>query len=256
MRIEAKALCVDYGSVQVLNTVSVALQTGELVGLIGPNGAGKSTLLRALIGLQSLSSGCVIWNGMDVSHIPRQDRAKSVAYLAQKQNADWPLRVDDVVMLGRLPHRAPFSGESDGDRHAVKRALAAVDMQSARDRVLDHLSGGERARVLLARALAVEAPLLFADEPVAALDPLHQLRVMDLLQDRVRRGEGVVAVLHDLALAMRYCDRLIVMDKGAIRMDGPPSALTDTIIAEVYGVEVHRETHQGQDIVIPWRVAE
>ncbi len=256
MRIEAKDLCVNYGSNQILNTVSIAVQAGELVGLIGPNGAGKSTLLRALIGLQALSSGHLIWSGMDVSQISRQDRAKSVAYLAQKQNADWPLRVDDVVMLGRLPHRLPFAGESDEDRHAVERALAAVNMQWARDRILDHLSGGERARVLLARALAVEAPLLFADEPVAALDPLHQLRVMDLLRERVNRGEGIVVVLHDLALAMRYCDRLIVLDRGTIRMDGAPALLTDTLIADIYGVEVHRETYQGQDIVIPWRVAD
>ena len=255
MEIKAQALSVNYGATRVVNQVSMSIRTGEFVGLIGPNGAGKSTLLRALAGLQVLSSGRVQWDGKDETGISRQERARRIAYLAQKQNADWPLRVYDVVMLGRLPHRVAFGRETDADHHAVERALQAVDMASCRNRILDELSGGERARVMLARAFAVEAPLLLADEPVAALDPLHQLRVMDLMQERVRRnGEGVVVVLHDLALAMRYCDRIILVDHGAIQIDGPADLLTDDMIARVYGVDVLRGSHDSQSYILPWRI--
>lgn len=255
MKIEAQDLCVDYGTTRVLERVSLSIRTGELVGLIGPNGAGKSTLVRALAGLQHANAGRVTWNGADENQITRAERARLIAYLAQKQNADWPLRAYDVVMLGRLPHRASFGGETDTDRQAVERAFASVELHGFHDRILDHLSGGERARVLLARALAVEAPILFADEPVAALDPLHQLRVMDLLKARVTKGDGVVVVLHDLALAMRYCDRLVLLDKGAVRMDGVPSLLTDDLIQDVYGVDVYRAMGDGQEIVVPLRVS-
>lgn len=257
MQIEAKSLVVEYGDTRVISSVSLTLRTGELVGLIGPNGAGKSTLVRTLSGLQNAASGQILIDAQVAALIERQDRARRIAYLAQKQNSDWPLRAYDIVMLGRLPHRSAFAGETAADRHAVEAALRAVDMWEFRDRILDQLSGGERARILLARALAVEAPFLFADEPVAALDPLHQLRVMDLLRERVRqKSEGVVIVLHDLALAMRYCDRLILLDQGAIRMDGAPQALTDEIIADVYGVQVHRDVIDGQEIVIPWSVSQ
>lgn len=253
MQIEAQSLSVDYGRNRIINSLSLTLRSGELVGLIGPNGAGKSTLVRALAGLQPISSGRILLDGIDDAMVARQDRARRIAYLAQKQNADWPLRAYDIVMLGRLPHRSAFAGETDADRHAVDEALRAVDMSAFRDRILDQLSGGERARILLARALAVEAPFLFADEPVAALDPLHQLRVMDLLQTRVKeKGEGVMIVLHDLALAMRYCDRIVLLDHGKIIIDGAPDLLSDQVLAEVYGVDVIRGTFGGEAYLLPW----
>lgn len=255
MRIEAHALCVGYHDKRVIESVSLTLRTGEFVGLIGPNGAGKSTLIRALAGVQPALSGRILWDGQDEMSLSRQERARRVAYLAQKQNADWPLRAYDVVMLGRLPHRSAFEAEREEDRLAVERALKAVDMVSFRDRILDQLSGGERARILLARALAVEARLLFVDEPVAALDPLHQLRVMELLRSRVAKGEGVVVVLHDLTLAMRYCDRIILLDRGSVRIDGAPDLLNDAILRDVYGVDVMRGVYEGQSFVLPWQIS-
>lgn len=257
MQIEARSLSVGYRDQHVIESVSLTLRTGELVALIGPNGAGKSTLIRALAGLQPISSGAVLFDGRDHVQVTRQERARRVAYLAQKQNADWPLRAYDVVMLGRLPHRAAFVGESEADHVAVEKALRAVDMLDCRNRILDELSGGERARILLARALAVEAPLLLADEPVAALDPLHQLRVMDLLQARVKQdGDGIVIVLHDLALALRYCDRVILLDHGRVLVDGAPDLLTDDLIAEAYRVDVIRGWHSGKPFVLPWQTRE
>lgn len=253
MLIEAQSISVDYGPVRVMDQVSVVIRTGELVGFIGPNGAGKSTLIRALAGLQPLSSGELLFNDKAAMAVPRTERARHVAYLAQQQNADWPLRAYDVVMLGRLPHRASFGSETAADREAVARALQAVGMNGFRDRVLGQLSGGERARILLARALAVEAPILFADEPVAALDPLHQLKTMDLLRSRVNAGQGVVAVLHDLTLALRYCDRIVLLDQGKIRIDGPPDLLTDDVLAEVYSVDVIRGSYDGCAYVVPWQ---
>lgn len=255
MQIEAHSISVGYGARRVLHDLSVSLRSGEFVGLIGPNGAGKSTLIRALAGVQDVASGRILIGGRDAVTLTRQERARCMAYLAQKQTADWPLRAYDIVMLGRLPHRAAFAREKQVDHDAVVAALHAVDMSEFGDRILDQLSGGERARIMLARALAVDAPLLFADEPVAALDPLHQLRVMDLLQARVRQKcKGVVIVLHDLALAVRYCDRILVLDHGQIKLDASPDHLSEQILAEVYGVDIARGLFEGGSYLLPWRI--
>ena len=154
--------------------------------------------------------------------------------------------------LGRLPHRRAYSGPSAADRAAIEAALEAADVGHLRARTLHSLSGGERARVLLARALAVQAELLLADEPVAALDPLHQLQAMALLRSVARSGSGVVAVLHDLTLAARFCDRLIVLAGGRVLADGPPSVLTDAVLAAAYGVDALRGEHGGEPFIVPW----
>ena len=158
--------------------------------------------------------------------------------------------------LGRLPYRRPFSPPSAADRAAVEAALAAAEVVELRRRPIGTLSGGERARALLARALAVEAEMLLADEPVATLDPLHQLRAMGLLRAAARKGAGVVVVLHDLTLAARFCDRLIVLADGRVVADGPPAAaLTDAVLAAAYGVKALRGERDGEPFVVPWRSA-
>ena len=255
MHIEARGLVVRFGAQPALAGVDCDLVSGAFVGLVGPNGAGKTTLLRVLAGLQRADAGEARYDGRTAADLGRAALARRVAYLAQSGFSHWPLRVDHVVALGRLPHRRAFSPSSAADRLAVEAALAAAEVVELRDRPIGTLSGGERARALLARALAVEADMLLADEPVAALDPLHQLRAMALLRAAARKGAGVVAVLHDLTLATRFCDRLIVLDAGRVVADGPPSALTDAVLAETYGVTALRGERDGEPFVVPWRAA-
>jgi len=256
MRIEARGLVIRFGDRAALAGVDCALVAGELVGLVGPNGAGKTTLLRALAGLLPIAAGAVRYDGRDAAALGRAKLARRVAYLAQSGLAHWPLSVEHVVSLGRLPHRRPLSPPSAADRAAVEAALAAAELAELRDRPIGSLSGGERARALLARALAVEAEILLADEPIAALDPLHQLRAMALLKEVAGKGAGVVAVLHDLTLASRFCDRLIVLAGGRVAADGPPpAALSDAVLAEAYGVTALRGERDGEVFVLPWRSA-
>jgi iron complex transport system ATP-binding protein len=247
MDIRARAVSLRFGSATVLDRVDMNVGGGEFVGLIGPNGAGKTSLLRVLAGLLPSDSGEVAYDGHDLSSLALPERARRVAYLAQGDTVYWPIGVEPLVALGRLPHRGHASrGE---DREAVERALDRADVVQFRERTLDTLSGGERARVLLARALAVEAPVLLADEPIAALDPYHQLQIMELLRDAARGGAGVVAVLHDLALAHRFCDRLVLLAAGHKIADGPPDdVLTDANIGAAYGIAVRR----GEGYILPW----
>lgn len=227
---------VALGGRAVLAGVSARLDGGTFVGILGPNGAGKSTLTRALLGLVP-ATGRVLLDGEAVASLARGAAARKIAYLPQGQTLHWPLSVERVVALGRLPHLAPFSGMAAGDRAAVARALALADVAHLAGRTATELSGGERARVLLARALAVEAPVLVADEPLASLDPEHQLHGMELLRDQARAGGLVLAVLHDLGLAARFCDRLLVLDRGRLVADGAPAAvLTPALLADVYRV--------------------
>jgi iron complex transport system ATP-binding protein len=253
MRIEAIDVTVRFGDQHALEGVDCAVRAGEMVALIGANGAGKTTLMRVLAGLQAPGAGEARYDGKTARAFGRVELARRVAFLAQGGAAQWPLRVDHLVALGRLPYRRPFAGMSAADRAAVEAALAAADVAHLRARTLDALSGGERARALLARALAVEADILLADEPVAALDPLHQLSAMELLRAVARKGAGVVVVLHDLTLAVRFCDRLIALARGRIVGDGPPSALTDAVVAEAYGVEVLRGEYRGEPFILPWK---
>jgi iron complex transport system ATP-binding protein len=255
MRISARGLDVRYGGRAALAGVDCDLVSGELTGLIGPNGAGKTTLLRVLAGLQAPDSGEVRYDGRTASEVGRAALARRVAYLAQSGFAHWPLSVAHVVALGRLPHRRPFSPPSAADHAAVETALVAAELGELRERSIATLSGGERSRALLASALAVEADMLLADEPAAALDPLHQLRTMTLLREAARKGSGVVAVLHDLTLAARFCDRLIVLAKGRVVADGPPAALTDAVLAEAYGVVALRGEREGEPFLLPWGAA-
>lgn len=207
-------LTVRRGGRSVLDAVDLAVTGGEFVGLLGPNGAGKTTLLRAALGL--LPS-----NGQ------RTFPAKP-AFLPQQREIAWPMPVRAVVALGQP------------DAAAVVRALDRLDLTALKDRPATDLSGGEQARVLIARAVAQETAFLLADEPVASLDPAHQIAVMALLRDLAREGRGVVASLHDLGLAARFCTRLVLMHEGRIVADGPPRAvLTPDSLASVFGIRAY-----------------
>jgi iron complex transport system ATP-binding protein len=253
MKLDATSISVTLGDQLIVDRASLSVSTGEIVGLIGPNGAGKSTLLRAMLGLVAKGSGAVSLDGADFFAISARERARAVAFLPQDRRVEWRLPAGDVVMLGRYPHQSGFGGPSPEDRAAVDRALGAVDAATLSDRPVAVLSGGERTRVLLARALAVEAPILLVDEPIAALDPYHQLHVMEILRDRAHAGAGVLAVIHDLALASRFMDRLVLMDAGRVTAEGPPrDVLTPENLARVYRIDVAAGVTDGRSWLLPW----
>ena len=240
--VEVSGVTFGYRAAPVLRDVSFAIGAGELVALCGPNGAGKSTLLRLLLGLHAPSSGQVALAGAPLASLSRRQIARHAALLPQDAPADVPLSVREAVSLGRLPHLGRLQPETGADVDAVARALAATDTTALAERPINELSGGERHRVHLARALAQEAPLLLLDEPIAGLDLAHQLQALDLLRATVARGRAAVVALHDLSLAGRRCDRVLLLAGGGLRADASPaSVLTPELIARYFGVraDVH-----------------
>ncbi|WP_395397852.1 ABC transporter ATP-binding protein [Novosphingobium sp. BL-8A] len=250
--ISTENLSVRLGRRDVLHGLSARFEPGTLVGVIGPNGAGKSTLVRALVGLIDAQEGTVTLDGQDLASVPPRERARRIAYLPQGQTLHWPLTVERLVALGRLPHLGPMSRIAEEDLAAIHEAMARADVSHLAARVATELSGGERARALLARALAVGAEALVVDEPLAALDPGHQIDVMEMLAREAREGALVLAVLHDLNLAARHCDRLLVIDKGRLIADGTPATvLTDEILRDVYGVTGFSREFEGAPLIVP-----
>ena len=242
-------LSVHFRNRLVLDVARLDFSSNGLVGLIGANGAGKTTLLRALAGLIRVH-GNVRYRDQDLQTMPTAQRARCVAYLPQNADAQWPLSVEQLVALGRLPHRRALSAMQDTDRQAMRWAMAAVDVGHLAQRPITALSGGERSRALLARSLAVQAPLLMVDEPTASLDPYHQLLIMEVLSNYARNKGLVISVLHDLNLAARFCDRLVLVHDGAIAADGTSEqVLGDDELARCYQVRVVRHQHDGPIIV-------
>ncbi|QGY01869.1 ABC transporter ATP-binding protein [Methylobacterium mesophilicum SR1.6/6] len=238
----------------ILSDIGLTLKPGRFVGLVGPNGAGKTTLLRVLAGLITPNRGLVTLEGRLLSGMGREERARRIAALFQGAGVGWPMTVREIVALGRLPHRRAFASPTEADEAAVERAMVRTDILHLADRAEPTLSSGERMRALLARALAVEAPWLLVDEPVTALDSAHQLDAMALLRATARDGTGVVAVLHDLTLAARFCDRIVVLAGGRLVADGTPEeAPTDVLLARAFGVTAERGwASDGSRYILPW----
>ncbi|MCI4645354.1 MAG: ABC transporter ATP-binding protein [Hyphomonadaceae bacterium] len=230
-------LTVKAADAVLVQEADMRLAPGELIALLGPNGAGKTSLLRAALGLEKRAGGTATLDGADTAHLSPMQRARLVAYLPQQRPLAWPNTVRDVVALGRYAYGAAPGRLSAADAAAVEAAIAQCDLSDLAGRETDTLSGGELARVHCARAFASETPLLIADEPVAALDPRHQFRVMDIVRDFVAKGGGALVVLHDIALAARYASRMVWMKQGRIIADGrPEETLTEQRMADVYGV--------------------
>jgi len=229
--LEAEGLSVRLDGRRVLDAVSLRVIPGERVAIVGPNGAGKTTLLRAALGLQA-ATGAVRLFGEDARRLSPRARAERVGYLPQERRVAWGVSARRVAALGAALHPP-----RDADRRA-EAALARVGLSALADRSVFAMSGGERGRVLLARLLATDAPLLIADEPAAGLDPDAQLRVLDDLADEARSGRAVVVTLHDLTLAARWADRVVVLDAGRLVADAPPvEALSPDVLRSVFSLE-------------------
>ncbi|MCP1471064.1 iron complex transport system ATP-binding protein [Sphingobium sp. OAS761] len=240
------------GRRDVLHDISGLIAPGRLVGIIGPNGAGKSTLMRSILGLVPLSGGAITFDDRPIRQLSTRQIAQTIAYLPQGHMLHWPLSVTRLVTLGRLPHLGPLARPGARDMAAVKAAMHRADIGHLADRAATELSGGERARVMLARALAAEAPALAVDEPLASLDPGHQIDVMELLAAEARSGALVLAVLHDLTMAARYCDRLLLLDKGRLVADGSVNdVLREDRLRAVYGVTSHIDLTSQRPLVVP-----
>ncbi len=244
LTVRVEGLTVSYGRRTVLAGVDLAIRPGRFVVVAGPNGAGKTTLLRALAGLVEPGAGRILVGSRPLPSIPLAERARLIAYLPQGHDMHWPMPVRDVIRIGRHPHNGWDV------RDVVGRLARQLDLDGLLDRPVTELSGGERARVALARALAVEAPILYADEPTAALDPRHQLAIMGHLRRAATAGTIVVAVMHDLALAARFADDVVLIADGRCAAVGPAvDVLTPSVLDAVYGVRF--ETADIGGVVAP-----
>jgi iron complex transport system ATP-binding protein len=249
----AQDINVTLGGRAVLRDVSLSLSSGHLVALVGPNGAGKTTLLRALAGLLP-SDGTIHVGGEALSSLSLRERARRFAYLPQGHMVHWPLPVRDIVALGRFPHGATDPARlSPKDAEAVTRAMQTTDVVEFTDRRVTELSGGERSRVALARVLAVEAPVMLADEPTASLDPRYQIDVMTNLRKAADGGMLVMVVTHDLGLAARFADTVLVLSEGRLVSQGAPAeALSEAIMGDVFRISAYRAEHQREAVIVPW----
>ncbi len=225
-----------------LQNVSLTLRAGEVLGVIGPNGSGKSSLLQCLAGLLDYD-GEILFEGKALADMPHQQRARHIGYQPQSAESAWALSVEDVVALGRLPW-------GDRQAEAIGQAVHQTGIEALLDRRVDRLSGGEQARVWLARVLAGQPRVLLADEPIASLDLLHQRSVMDALRAYADGGQGVMLAIHDFGLAARYCDSLCLMRNGAVHALGTPAeVLTEAHLSEVFQVPVYVDLKAAHPVV-------
>lgn len=252
--ISCHGVTVSLGSKVILADIDLQVARGEWVCIIGPNGAGKSTLLRYLAGVVDGSGGLEL-DGRPAKAFRRRRRAQTVALVPQTPTIPDGIRVTDYVLLGRAPHIRAMAVEGTGDLRAVQDSLVQLDLLDLADRVLSTLSGGERQRVLLARALAQEAPVLLLDEPTTALDVGHQQQVLELIEMlRVQRNLAVVSTMHDLTLAGQYADRLVLLEGGRIVQQGTAAqVLTEANVARYYGARVRIIDDGGRPVVLPVR---
>lgn len=240
----ASQVCFDYDGQPVLTGISLEIHAGERVAILGPNGVGKTTLLKLLSGARSPSGGSILLDGRDLRSVPRQELARKIAVVPQDLAVPFAFTARDIVELGRTPHLGLLRGFRSNDRCAVEQAMFLTDTADLSGRVINELSGGERQRVIIAMALAQEPEILLVDEPTHLLDITRQAEILDLVTELNRsRGLTIVAAIHDLNLAGRYFNRLMVLHRGAVLADGAPEdVLRAEVVEEAYGgpVEVVR----------------
>jgi len=252
--IELRGVTVELGGKPVVDSVDAEVADGEWLGLIGPNGAGKTTLLRAIARPNGTSRAMAL-AGRPVDELPRAELARLVAVVPQDPSTPPWMTVAEYVLLGRTPHLGPLAKEGTRDREAAACSLARLDLLPFAERRLGTLSGGEKQRVVVARALAQEARIVLLDEPTAALDIGHQQQALELLDGlREESGLTLVAAMHDLTLAAQYADRMLLLDAGRVVADGPPAdVLTEALIATHYGAAIDVISVGGRPVVVPRR---
>jgi iron complex transport system ATP-binding protein len=248
-------VCFDYDGQPVLMGISLDIRAGERIAVLGPNGVGKTTLLKLLSGARSPKSGSILLDGRELHTVPRQMLARTIAVVPQDLTIPFAFTAREIVELGRTPHLGVLRGFRSDDRRAVEQAMELTDTTDFGGRIINELSGGERQRVIIAMALAQEPQILLLDEPTHLLDITRQAEILDLVTELNRdRGLTVVAAIHDLNLAGRYFNRLIVLHRGAVLAEGAPEAvLRADIMEEAYGgpVEIVQASNGRPPIVLP-----
>jgi iron complex transport system ATP-binding protein len=227
-----------------LDSVSLTVEPGEMLAVIGPNGAGKSSLLQSLAGLLPAEGGTFL-DGIPLRTFKPADRARQIGFLPQFCDSAWPLAVEEIIALGRLPWR-------DRDPEAIRQAMRETGTESMAQKNINQLSGGEQARVWLARVLAGAPRIIIADEPVASLDLYYQAKIMDILRQHTSEGRAVILAIHDLALAARYCDRFCLLKQGRIHAFGSPeTVLTESNLSDAFSVPIHVDLTHLPPIILP-----
>jgi iron complex transport system ATP-binding protein len=246
--LECSNLQFAYHRSSVVQDVSLTFAKGEFVGLIGPNGAGKSTLLKLLLGLNLPEEGWIKLFGKPLDQMPRREVAQKIAFVPQDISVHYAFSVREIVAMGRNPHLGAFQTEQEIDRERIEFALEKTDLRAMAHRRVDQLSGGERQRVFIARALAQEAPVLLLDEPTSSLDLCHQLELLVLVRKLKEEGYLVIAALHDLELASRYCNRLVMLSEGRVVADGSPKeVLTSNNLRRYFSIEARVEAGKNEN---------
>lgn len=254
MRLDVRGITFSYDSHRVLDDVELEVVAGEVLGLVGPNGSGKSTLLQCINRVRTPDSGTAVVDGTDLADLARDGVARRVGYVPQDESDAFPSTVFDTVLMGRRPHIDWQPSEEDLE--LVGEIVELLGLEEYAMRTLDEISGGQRQKVLVGRALAQEADVLLLDEPTSSLDLRHQLEVMDLLSSRVRRQDvAAVVAVHDLNLAARYCQKVVMLDDHEVHAAGGSEILSPEHIRDVYGVEVTIHDVDGRRIIVPERSA-
>ncbi len=250
--IKIEALKASRDGRKILHGLSLGLASGQLTAVVGPNGAGKSTLLRALCGVGQEVSGCITVDGRPIESFTQTELSKKVAYLPQDHHVSWPISVRRVVALGRSPYQSTLARLSKDDEAHVAEAMQAMTVTHLAERAATALSGGELARVLVARLLAQNTPILIADEPAAGLDPAHALSLFEHFRHIAEAGRLVVVAMHDLSFALRYCDQVLLLKNGHAVAFGPArDVLTRSHVEAAYGVTASIGEVDGVPVVLP-----
>ena len=249
MMLEVKGLTFGYSEVPVLRDVNIKLVKGKVLGIIGPNGSGKSTLLKCINRILRPQSGKILLDGMDLNDMEIQDIAKRIGYVPQGNGRSFPATVFDTILLGRIPHITWRPGKKD--MKMVAAVIEMLDMGDIAFREMNELSGGQKQKVTIGRALAQEPNLLLLDEPTANLDLKHQLEVLSIVKDLAKDGISAMIAIHDLTLAARFCDSFVMLKKGKVFALGGPGIFSPDNIQKVYDVKVSVIKSSGRVLVVP-----
>lgn len=248
--LEASLVAVQRGGRSILESIDLRIGPGELLAIVGPNGSGKSTLLRALAGIWPISAGSILLDQRPIGSLSRREIARRIAFLPQDGRLDFAFTVEEVVAMGRYPHRGRFQREGRADRAAIETALERCDVSALRDRFVNTLSGGERQRVLIARSLAVEPDFVLLDEPTASLDVEHAMGILDLCRKLVSAGRSVALATHDLNAVARYASRVALIESGHIAHCGERDrVLLPETLERVFGVRAETLSTAGGEPV-------
>lgn len=251
MIIEVSNLSFSYNSHNVLQNVALELREGEILGIIGPNGSGKSTLLKCIDSILKPKSGSILLDGKEVNRMQRSELAKLIGYVAQREESRFPVNVFDVVLMGRKPYLSWKPSQADLEK--VASIIELLNLESIAMREIDSISGGERQKVMIARALAQEPPVLLLDEPTSFLDLRHQLEVMELIKTLSEQGKTSIVAIHDLNLAIRYCHKFLLLKEGKVFASGGKEVISPENIEPVYQVKISCCTNNNNTVIIPDR---